>query len=70
VNVITYGLRKHLGLPLPQPIAFNLQLVDVSFNKPSQIIPNIKIRIRGIPYIVTFMIMNNKTIDLTYSMLL
>jgi hypothetical protein len=34
------------------------------------IIPNIKIRIHDIPYIIAFTIMNNKAVDPTYSMLL
>jgi hypothetical protein len=45
-------------------------MVDFSFNKPLGIVPNIRIRIHGIPCIVTFMVMNNKAIDLMYSMLL
>jgi hypothetical protein len=40
------------------------------FNKPLKIVPNIRIKIHGIPYIITFMVMNNKVMDLTYSMLL
>ncbi len=32
--------------------------------------PNINIKIHGIPYIVTFIIMNNKVVDPTYLMLL
>jgi hypothetical protein len=43
---------------------------DFSFNKPLGIIPNIRIRIHGISYIVTFMVMNNNAVDPTYSMLL
>jgi hypothetical protein len=35
-------------------------MVDFSYNKPLKIIPNIQIRIHGIPYIVTFTFMNNK----------
>jgi hypothetical protein len=41
-----------------------------SFSKRLGIIPNIRIKIHGIPYIVTFTIMNDKAIDPTYSMLL
>jgi hypothetical protein len=70
VNVIVDGLRRKLGLPPPQPIPFNFKMVDFSFNKPLGIVPNIKIKIHGILYIVTFMVMNNKTINPTYSMLL
>jgi hypothetical protein len=45
-------------------------MADFSFNKPLGIIPNIRIRIHGISYIVTFVVMNNKVVDPTYSMLL
>jgi len=45
-------------------------MVDFSFNKPLGINPNVGIRIHGILYIITFMVMNNNAIDLTYSMLL
>ncbi len=70
VNVITNGLKQKLRLPLPQLTPFNLLMVDFSFIKPLGIIPNIRIRIHGIPYIVTFIVMNNKIVDPTYSMLL
>jgi hypothetical protein len=64
VNVITNELRQKLGLPPPQPTPFNLQMAIFSFNKPLGIIPNIRIRIHGILYIATLMVMNNKAIDL------
>jgi hypothetical protein len=70
VNAITDGLRWKLRLPPPQLVPFNLRMVDFSFNKPLGIIPNIRIRIYGIQYIVTFMVMNNKVVNPTYSMLL
>ncbi len=70
VNVITNGLRQKSVLPPPQPTPFNLQMVDFSFNKPLGINPNVGIRIHCIPYIITFMVMNNKAINPTYSMLL
>jgi len=70
MNAIIDGLRQKLGLSPPQLAPFNLWMVDFSFNKPLGIFPNIGIRIHGIPYVVTFTLMNNKAIDLTYSMLL
>jgi hypothetical protein len=45
-------------------------MTDFSLSKPLGIVPNIRIRIHGIPYIVTFTVMNNKAVDLTISMLL
>jgi hypothetical protein len=70
INAIIDGLRWKLRLSPPQLIPFNLQMVDFSFNKPLGIIPNIKIKIYGIQYMVTFMVMNNKVVGPTYSMLL
>ncbi len=70
MNAIKDGLKKKLGLTPHQPTPFNLQMVEISFNKPLEIVPNIRIRIHGIPYIITFMVMNNKAIDPMYSILL
>jgi hypothetical protein len=70
VNVIKNGLKQKLGFPTPQPTPFNLLMVDFSFIKPLGTVSNIKIRIRGISYIIIFTLMNNKAMDPTYSMLL
>jgi hypothetical protein len=70
LNAITNGLKQKLRLPPPQPAPFNLLMVNFSFIKPLGIVHNIKIRIHGIPYIITFIMMNNKAVDPTYSMLL
>jgi hypothetical protein len=70
LNAITNGLKQKLRLPPPQLAPFNLLMADFSFMKPLGIVPNIKIRIHGVLYIVTFIMMNNKAMDPTYSMLL
>jgi hypothetical protein len=70
VNAIINGLKWKLRLLPPQLVPFNLQMANFSFNKPLGIIPNIRIKVYGIPYIVTFTIMNNEVVDPTYSMLL
>jgi hypothetical protein len=62
INAIIDGLRWKLRLSPPQLVPFNLRMVDFSFNKPLGIIPNIKIKIYGIQYMVTFMVMNNKVV--------
>jgi hypothetical protein len=61
MNAIIDGLRCKFGLPPPQPIPFNLRMADFSFNKPLGIIPNIRIKIHGILYMMT----NNKAVDPT-----
>jgi hypothetical protein len=66
VNAIIDGLKQKLTLPPPKLIPFHLRIADFSFNKPLGIVPNIRIKIHGISYIVTFMVMNNKALDPTY----
>jgi hypothetical protein len=70
VNAIIDGLRQNLGLRPPQLAPFNFKMANFSFSKPLGIVPNIRIKIHGILYIVTFMVMNNKAIDPTHYMLL
>jgi hypothetical protein len=70
LNVITYTSKQKLGFPPPQLAPFNLLMVDFSFIKPLGIVPNIRIKIHGIPYIITFIVMNNMAMDPTYSILL
>jgi hypothetical protein len=69
VNTIIYGLKCKLKLPPHRLASFNLKMVDFSYIKPLGIISNVEIWIHGIPYIVTFTIMNN-AIDPIYFMLL
>ncbi len=38
--------------------------------RPSKIIKNLKIHIHGIPYVATFIVLQNNVVDSTYSMLL
>jgi hypothetical protein len=45
-------------------------MADQTITKPLSLIRDLKIFIHGIPYIVTFTIINNNVIDYSYSMLL
>jgi hypothetical protein len=71
VNAITNGLRQKLRFP-PPPNQFHSTYEWLIFHStnPLGIIPNIRIKIHGITYIITFTMMNNKVMDPTYSMLL
>jgi hypothetical protein len=65
MNAIVNGLKWKLGLPPHQLGPFNFKMDNFSYNKPLGIIPNIQNLIHGIPYIITFIVMNNKAIDPT-----
>ncbi len=41
-----------------------------SMTKPLRIIRNLKIHIHGIPYVATFIVLQNNVVDYSYSMLL
>jgi hypothetical protein len=70
VNIITNDLLKKLGLPTPRLTLYTLRMVDHTLTKVVGLIKDLKIHIHGIPYIVTFLIMDNKVLETNYSMLL
>ena len=70
VNVITEEERRKLGLPKPSPTPFNLKMANGTITKPTGLLRDVKIHIHGIPYIVTFTIIDCQTIKSDYSMLL
>jgi hypothetical protein len=45
-------------------------MADQSMTKPLGIIRNLKIQIHGIPYVATFIVLQNNVVDFSYSMLL
>jgi len=59
-----------LGLPKPKPAPYNLRMVDQTTTKLVGLIRDMKIYIHGIPYIITFTILQNSVVDFSYSMLL
>jgi hypothetical protein len=63
-------IKAKIRVTTTQPTPFNFKMADFSFNKHLGIIPHIRIKIHGMLYIVTFMVMNNKAIDPKYSVLL
>ncbi len=59
-----------MGLPNPKPTPYNLTMVDQITTKPVGLIRDVKIYVRGIPYITTFTVLQNSVVDFCYSMLL
>jgi hypothetical protein len=70
VNIIIKKLRTKLGLPKPRPTPYLLRMVDQSMTKPLGIIKNLKIHIHGIPYVTTFIVLQNNVVHSNYYMLL
>ncbi len=70
VNIITKNLRLRLRLPKPKPTPYNVRMVDQTTTKLVGLIRVLKIYVHGIPYIITFIILKNRVVDFSYSMLL
>jgi hypothetical protein len=67
---LTSLLRIQLGLSKPNPTPYNLHVVDQTIAKPLGLIRDLKIFVHGIPYIVTFIVINSNVLDYSYSKLL
>jgi len=70
INIITEPLRLRLGFPKLKLVPYNLRMVDQTTIKPVGLIKDLKIYVRGIPYIIMFIILQNRVVDSNYSMLL
>ncbi len=70
INIIIENLKVQLGLSIPNIVPYNLCMVIQTIAKPLGLIRDLKIFVHGIPYIVTFIIINNNVLDSRYSMLL
>ncbi len=70
VNIIIKNLKTKLSLPKPILVAYHFRMVDQNMTRPLRIIRNLKIHIHGIPYVTTFIVLQNNVVDLNYSMLL
>jgi hypothetical protein len=60
INIIIENLKVQLGLPKPNLAPYNLRMVDQTIAKPLGFIRDLKIFIHGIPYIITFTIINGR----------
>jgi hypothetical protein len=67
MNIITEKLRVQLGMSKPKP--YNLCMVNQTIAKPLGLIKDLKIHVHGIPYVVTFTIIQNNVLDSNYFML-
>ncbi len=54
----------------PKPTPYNLCMADQTIAKPLGLIMDLKILIHGIPYIMTFNVIQSSVFDSDYSMLL
>jgi hypothetical protein len=70
VNIITENLRIQLNLSNPNLTPYNLYMADQTIVKPLGPIRDLKIFVHGIPYTITFTVMNSNVPDFSYSMLL
>jgi hypothetical protein len=70
VNIITKLFCNKLGLPKPKHALYNLRMVDQTTIKLIGLMQNMKILVYGIPYVMTFMVLQNNALDANYLMLL
>jgi hypothetical protein len=70
VNIITKKLKVQLGLSKPKPTPYNLLMVDQTIVKPFGLIKDLTIIIHGIPNVITFIVIQSKILESSYSMLL
>jgi hypothetical protein len=70
VNIIIENLKTKLGLPKPRPTPYHLKMVDQNMTKHLGIFINLRIHIHGIPYVATFIVLQNNVVDSNYFMLL
>jgi hypothetical protein len=70
VNIIIEDLRKKLGLPILKPTPNTRRMANQTLTKLVRLVQNLKIHYHGIPYVVTFIVMKNNILDVSYSMLL
>ncbi len=59
-----------MGFPKPKLAPYNLRMAYQTTTKLMGLIRNMKIYVRGIPYITMFTILHNSVVDSSYSMLL
>jgi hypothetical protein len=70
INIITEKLKVQLGLSKPKHAPHNMCMANQTITKPLGLIMDLKILVHGIPYAVTFIIIQNSVLNSSYSMLL
>jgi hypothetical protein len=69
INIIAEDLKVQLNLSKPNLMLYNMLMVDQIIDKPLGLIKDLKIFVHGIPYMVTFIVINSNVLDSNYSML-
>ncbi len=59
VNIIIEQLKVKLGLLKPNPAPYNLRIANQTTTKLIGLIKNLKMYVHGIPYIATFIVLQN-----------
>jgi hypothetical protein len=70
VNIIMEKMRVWLGMSKSKPAPYNLHVVYQTIAKPLCLIKDLKILVHGIPYAMTFIVIQNSVLNSNYSMLL
>ncbi len=70
VNTITKKFITQLSLPKLKLAPYHFKMANQSMTKTLGIIKNLKIHIHGIPYVVTFIVLQNNVVGPIYFMLL
>ncbi len=70
IHIIVELLKLRLGLPKPKSTPYNLRMEDQTTTKPMGLMKDLKVYVHDIPYITTFIILQNSVVDSSYSMLL
>jgi len=70
VNIIIEQLKLRLGFFKPKLAPYNLRRADQIITKSMGLIIDLKIYVHDIPYITTFIILQNNVVYSSYSMLL
>jgi hypothetical protein len=70
VNIINEKLGMQLSLSKSNPTLYNLHMANQTIAKPLGLIKDLKIMVHGIPYIITFIVIQNNVLDSSNFMLL
>jgi hypothetical protein len=66
INVITKNMKVQLGLTKFNLAFYNLYMANQIIAKPLGLIRDLKIFVHGIPYKVTFIVINNNVLVFSY----
>ncbi len=69
INILIENLKIQLSLSKLNPTPYNLCMANQTIAKPFGLIKNLKIFVHGIPYTITFIVINSNVLDSSYSML-